>query len=282
MKIASYKLLIVLTPLFIFHFNSTAQTTTNGTGLPKTNEFSIRSMATDFLHTEKTIWTKPFHLKREDTKYLVPAIEGIALVMVLDKDIYRNIQVFDKHNPNAVKYGHQITKGGESFPLVLSGAFVAGGLIGNNKKAIRTGVLAATALVHSGIVVTVLKDIAGRERPLSEARNGDFEFIPASIKESNHNSFPSGHTISAFSVATVIATQYKDTKWVPILSYAFATGVALSRITEQKHWPSDVLTGGLLGYAIGRLVIAEHNKKWNIFPSTSSTGKIGLDVTRQF
>jgi membrane-associated phospholipid phosphatase len=239
-------------------------------------------MGNEFFSNEKTIWTKPFHLRAGDTRYLVPAVEAIALTMVLDKDIYRNVQVFKQHNPDAVKYGHQITKGGETFPIEVAAAFVAGGLLLKDKKAIRTGVLATSALVHAGIFVTVVKDIAGRERPLVEAHNGDFEFIPSSIKESNHNSFPSGHTISAFSVATVIATEYQKTIWVPILSYALATGVGLSRMTEQKHWPSDVLVGGMMGYAIGRLVVAEHNKKWNILPSANTKGAVGLQVRKTF
>ena len=44
-----------------------------------------------------------------------------------------------------------------------------------------------------------------------------------------------GHSITAFSLATVVAMQYQESVWVPILAYATAMGVALSRETENKH-----------------------------------------------
>jgi hypothetical protein len=49
-----------------------------------------------------------------------------------------------------------------------------------------------------------------------------------------YDSFPGGHAITAFSLATVVAVQYRKSVWVPIVAYSVATGVGLSRVTETS------------------------------------------------
>jgi len=67
----------------------------------------------------------------------------------------------------------------------------------------------------------------------------------------NGNSFFSGHTSSVFSVASVIAYRYRDTKWVPYVSYSLATLAGFQRIYNNRHWASDVLLGAAVGTATG-------------------------------
>ncbi|TAL76684.1 MAG: phosphatase PAP2 family protein, partial [Bacteroidetes bacterium] len=85
------------------------------------------------------------------------------------------------------------------------------------------------------------------------------------------DSFPSGHTATAFSIATVFASQYNDTKAIPILSYSLASLVGISRLTEHEHWASDVFSGALLGYLCGKQVVSHFKKTHqNVFTSVSS------------
>jgi membrane-associated phospholipid phosphatase len=70
-----------------------------------------------------------------------------------------------------------------------------------------------------------------------------------------NGSFPSGHTIAAFSIATVIARRYPHQRWVPYVAYGLAGMVGFSRLTLLSHFPSDVFVGGALGYAIGRFAV---------------------------
>ena len=87
---------------------------------------------------------------------------------------------------------------------------------------------------------------------------------------SKYNSFPSGHSITAWSVATVIAEQYKETIVVPVFAYAIATGVGLSRVTLNAHWLSDAIVGASLGYGIGRYLVRHHkNTRWTLFPGVA-------------
>lgn len=102
----------------------------------------------------------------------------------------------------------------------------------------------------SGLVVGVLKFSTHRHRPVGGQDRPHIwdgpSFYPYNL------SFPSGHSITAFSVATVLAKSYEDE--YPVLSripYVLAGLTALSRIHDEKHWPSDVFFGSMLGYAIG-------------------------------
>ena len=84
--------------------------------------------------------------------------------------------------------------------------------------------------------------------------------IPNPKPGSSFDSFPSGHTATAFSIATVFALQYSDTKIVPVFSYSLASLVGVSRLTEHEHWASDVFVGALLGYLCGKQVVGHYNE----------------------
>ena len=60
--------------------------------------------------------------------------------------------------------------------------------------------------------------------------------------------------MTAFSIATVLASTYKDKKWVAILSYSLAGLAGLSRLNVDEHWASDVFVGAVLGIAIGKTI----------------------------
>lgn len=71
-----------------------------------------------------------------------------------------------------------------------------------------------------------------------------------------HGGFPSGHTIAAFSVATVIARRYGKThRWVPYLAYGLAATIGFSRVTTLAHFPSDVFLGAALDYSVSRFAV---------------------------
>jgi membrane-associated phospholipid phosphatase len=70
-----------------------------------------------------------------------------------------------------------------------------------------------------------------------------------------HGSFPSGHTIAAFSIATVVARRYGNHRWVPYAAYGMAALVGFSRLSLSAHFLSDVFMGGALGYSISRFTV---------------------------
>jgi membrane-associated phospholipid phosphatase len=65
---------------------------------------------------------------------------------------------------------------------------------------------------------------------------------------STHNSFPSGHTFTAFLGAEIVRREFgKDYPWIAVAAYAVATVVGVMRIYNNRHWAGDVLAGAGLG-----------------------------------
>jgi membrane-associated phospholipid phosphatase len=100
-------------------------------------------------------------------------------------------------------------------------------------------VILASVAVNQGIT-EILKYTIRRDRP--------FITYPDITKKSAARgpSFPSGHTSSAFALATSLSLSYP--KWYVIASsYTYASTVAFSRMDLGVHYPSDVLAGALVG-----------------------------------
>jgi undecaprenyl-diphosphatase len=107
----------------------------------------------------------------------------------------------------------------------------------------RTLAVAAIAGALASIVFTVLKRRIRRPRPCDLAQHPVFQVLPP-----DRFSFPSGHTINAFAITTVLALQW------PLFSPALAllaAGIGASRVLLGLHYVSDVLAGAVLGILIG-------------------------------
>jgi len=72
---------------------------------------------------------------------------------------------------------------------------------------------------------------------------------------SSYHAFPSGHSASAFAVATTIADQ-TDKMLVDILAYSLAASVALARVHVNEHWFSDVFIGSAIGHFVAKKICA--------------------------
>lgn len=87
----------------------------------------------------------------------------------------------------------------------------------------------------------------------------------------------------AFAAATVFAMEYADRPWIPVLSYSAASLIGLSRITENKHWLTDVLAGAVLGYLTGRQVVNNYHRYAKIKqPERRRRGRLTWDMRYQF
>jgi membrane-associated phospholipid phosphatase len=116
------------------------------------------------------------------------------------------------------------------------------------------------ALVGSG-VTGLLKGVLGRARPYVslDTNPRDFKALKG-FSSSSRQSFPSGHTTTAFAVASSVTSEVnrmwpKYTWYVAPVLYGGATLVGLSRMYHNQHWASDVVLGAGVGTFSGLKVV---------------------------
>ena len=75
---------------------------------------------------------------------------------------------------------------------------------------------------------------------------------------STANSWPSGHTATAFVGATILHKEYGLTRspWYSVAGYGMATATGVMRVLNNRHWISDVLSGAGIGIMSGELAYA--------------------------
>ena len=106
--------------------------------------------------------------------------------------------------------------------------------------------LLTAGLITISLVELFLKPLFARLRPSPETGA-----IIAGFTQSDTYSFPSGHAAVAFALVGIIAEKEPRWKW---WLYLLAVGIALSRIYLGRHYPLDVVAGGLIGYITGKSV----------------------------
>jgi undecaprenyl-diphosphatase len=117
--------------------------------------------------------------------------------------------------------------------------------------AVRLGFL-FLAIGATGLVVTVIKRIVGRARPLVA---GDDVFLyKFFLWRVEYASFPSGHATTAFAVAVAFGVLWPRLR--PLL-WTYAVVIALSRVIVTAHHPSDVVAGAIAG-VVGALLVRDY------------------------
>ena len=144
-----------------------------------------------------------------------------------------------------VKYAEGVTIVG------VSAGLYAIGLIFSDRWIRETGLLTGTAVAVCGAISTVSKIIVGRARPY--AGLGNHEFRPFTVEDSFH-SFPSGHTVAAFALSTVLASRI-DNPWASVGLYTLAAASSVSRIYSRNHWFSDVVFSAILSTSASRSLL---------------------------
>jgi hypothetical protein len=169
-----------------------------------------------------------------DTAAVLGIGGGAALVgHVWDDDLAGEIETNVRLN-DAMAPGH--TYGAFSAQAALGVGLYATGWFAKKERLGRAGADIMRAQVLSQLYVQAIKFTVQRERP----------------DKSNHVSFPSGHSASAFATANVLRRHYGWKVGVP--ATIGAAYVATARVKDNHHYLSDVIFGAAMGIAAERTV----------------------------
>jgi membrane-associated phospholipid phosphatase len=209
-----------------------------------------------YITDTKSILTSPLRWQRADWMK-ASLIAGITLGLYACDE---NTQDWVQENRNdtsddIAKFAKIFGDGKYTLPP-LAGLFLYGHF-SENSKARRVALLSLESYVVSGFFTLSIKFAGHRHRP-GEADSPYVWDGPGLYRE--NQSFPSGHAQSAFSIATVISSEYSDIEVIPPLAYGLATLTALSRVNDNAHWSSDVFFSSALSYFTAKAIIRRHKK----------------------
>ena len=209
-------------------------------------------IAPNVLKDQKKIWSFPLSVSKGQKLKPTLAVIGLTAGLVaLDPSSGKYFHENESYNGfNRIFSGPNTTLAMKIVPS----AFYGLSLLRRDTYGQKTFFLAGEAVISSDILTTVMKDVSRRLNP-GVVRNGNYSDTWFQKTEgswvSGIGSFPSGHTIAAFSIATVFAKRYPKPRWIPWLAYGLAGMVGFSRISLETHFPSDVFLGAFLGYTLG-------------------------------
>ena len=213
---------------------------------------TLRNTPRHLLEDQRDIWTSPARLRLQDAKWLIPLAAATGVGIATDSHVMKTV----------TSHEAEFNNGGTDASNVVIGGFIAApvalyglGHFKNDPHAREAGLLGGEALVDGVIVEQGLKLIFWRERPYQDNGRGLFFQGRAGID----SSFPSSHSVLAWSSAAVLAEEYPS-RWKQVGIYSLATGVSLTRVLGQQHFPTDVLVGSAAGWLVGHYVYRLHHR----------------------
>ncbi len=158
---------------------------------------------------------------------------SIALAQHQDED---TAEFFDENHHFGQGWRDALSfAGSPATHFVLAGLWYTVGAVNQDEKTYEVGKTLIDALVINGLSTSFIKIVSNRESP-----NGE------------EQAFPSGHTSSSVTFATVMHEAYGP--WVGVPLYGVSALVAMERLDEGEHWISDVVFGAALGLVVGHTV----------------------------
>ncbi len=201
----------------------------------------------DFADDQKDLWTSPKNLRFQDASWLVPLSGFSAGLFVTDSAVSRHLS----HDPKTISHYDNFSNAGVAALVGGTGGMWVLSHFNHNDHWRETGFLAGQAAIHSLVMTESLKYSLRRERPYQGDGTGPFF-------QRGGTSFPSEHAAAAWSIAGVLTHEYPG-PLTKFLAYGAASMVSYSRIRAEKHFPSDVLIGALLGQLAAHQVYRKHH-----------------------
>jgi membrane-associated phospholipid phosphatase len=206
----------------------------------------VHGFLRDFTTIQKEIWLSPIRMDRNQTvSRALPIVLGTASLLAVDRRLTRSLP----NSPDQIRWGNRISHAGALYTLAAVTAVpLSAARSGRRPYAASVGRASIDALAAAAASNYALKFSLGRQRPTSGSGNGAFF--------RGGDSFPSGHSMTAWAVSTAIARHPRTPRWARILSCGAAAAVSLSRIAAHRHFAADVFAGAALGGLIGNHAVS--------------------------
>jgi PAP2 superfamily len=198
------------------------------------------------MQDQRAILTSPIHIKKSDAKWLLPLTAATALAFTKDQQISNKFDGYPSFEKKSLTFS-QI--GGPLATFGAAGGLLAIGKMTGNEHMAGTGLRGVEALTLTQGVMHGIKFLTDRKRPGDGGKGGFW---------TGGDSFPSGHAMEAWALATVVANEYRNKPLVKFGMYGLAAAVSFSRMSAERHYASDVLVGSAIGYLIGKFVVRQH------------------------
>ncbi len=220
----------------------------------------------------------PLKFKLEDWAYAGAAVGVIALSFTQD-DFFQN-KVRGRQGSSlsglatyvGEPFGNPIWTASSSLGLYLLGKGF------EKERLAEPALLAFQSVAISGASAMFFKLLLHRQRPREGNSTDPGVWLGPSFSLDNL-SFPSGHTATAFALASSLSTYYKDRREVGIILYSLAGITAWSRIHDNEHWFSDVVAGALLGYFVGHTIASPDLYSWSVAPNAAGGMSLGFSYS---
>jgi membrane-associated phospholipid phosphatase len=201
---------------------------------------------------------------RTDAALVGVAAATSVVLFGADAAISRNVRAWRADGPRLDGVMQAASASGDPGTLIIGAGLWASGAWAHDRTRRLVGRRAVEAILVSGVATGAIKALSGRARPDESPDNAtSFEFGRGIGDRSEFQSFPSGHATAAFAFASAVDAEWQRLnpqrpRWVAPVLYAAATAVAASRVYRDRHWTSDVVLGGAIGFVAGRAVV-----RWN-------------------
>ena len=218
--------------------------------IPKLAGQALVKEVTRYLSDSIAYVGAPLHWDRGDAYRAVGAGAVVGGLIAADPSIYRRIQDRRSNFTNSVAAATTVFGAGGAWGTA-GGLVIVGLVLGEDNMRDMGRDSLETLVFATTLNDLVFKPAFGRWRPFESDGKNRFEPF------SGHNSFPSGHAVTAWSVASVVAMRAPG--WIiPTIAYGLATVVAFDRVNDQAHFLGDVVAGAFFATATGRFLVRRH------------------------
>jgi hypothetical protein len=219
----------------------------------------LKSLPLNILQDQEALLTSPFRMRERQWKLAVPFTVLAVGLVASDTAVEGHVT----KNPSTVSHASTFSNAGVAALAGVGGGMYLWGTFARNEHQRETGFLSGEAALDAYIDTTLIKYVAGRDRPFTGNGRGDFF--------DGGSSFVSLHSSVSWAIASVIAHEYPG-PMTKILSYGLAGAVSAARVEAHQHFMSDAVIGSALGWYIGRQVYRARSsdadidvRKWGKF-----------------